>query len=133
MLIGELSRAAGVDAQTIRFYEREGLLAAPRRLENGYRRYDADAIARLAFIRSAQAADLTLAEIAGVLRVRDRGDSPCSHVQTLLLAKLDAVQARRRELDALESELQRLIAVAREVDEASCVDADVCSIIAPTG
>ena len=64
MRIGEAAEAAGVAAQTIRFYERRGLLPQPPRGPNGYRDYDASVLNRLAFIRSGQAAGLTLVEVA---------------------------------------------------------------------
>ncbi len=70
MHIGELGFAAGLPAQTIRFYERKGLLPAPGRGTNGYRVYDASILPRLQFIRGGQGAGLTLAEIATILELR---------------------------------------------------------------
>lgn len=80
--------------QTIRFYEKRGLLPEPTRLPNGYRSYDHATVERITFIRRSQAAGLTLAEIAGVLNVRDEGQAPCSHVSDLLATKLGDVQQR---------------------------------------
>ena len=133
MLIGELAETVGLDRQTIRFYERQGLLPEPRRAANGYRTYDTTSINGVRFIRSAQTAGLTLAEIAGVIEFRDHGDAPCTHVLTLLAGKLDAVQARRAELVALEAELERLIARSDHLDPADCTDADICHILAAAG
>lgn len=65
MLIGELGEAVGLPSQTIRFYERTGLLPAPPRAANGYRSYDESTITRVTFIRAAQSAGLTLVEIRG--------------------------------------------------------------------
>ncbi len=133
MLIGELAETVGLDTQTIRFYERRGLLPEPRRAANGYRTYDASSATRVLFIRSAQTAGLTLAEIMGVVAVRDHGEVPCAHVTALLSSKLDAVRARRAELAALESELERLIARGDILDPADCTGSDVCQILAAPG
>lgn len=130
MRIGEAAEAAGVPAQTIRFYEREGLLPPPRRGPNGYRDYDDSTLNRLRFIRSAQAAGLTLVEIASILDLRGEGAVPCAHVQTLLSTKLHDVQARQRELAVLEAELEELISRSHELDPADCTDEQICHIIA---
>ncbi|WP_291379388.1 heavy metal-responsive transcriptional regulator [Demequina sp.] len=132
MLIGELSHAVGVTSQTIRFYEREGLLPAPRRTANGYRTYDDSSVSRVLFIRGAQSAGLTLAEIGSVIDLRDVGRVPCTHVVALLGGKLDSVRARQAELRMLEAELERLVARSRILDPADCSDASVCHILGAT-
>ncbi|NMM30993.1 MAG: heavy metal-responsive transcriptional regulator [Cellulomonas sp.] len=129
MLIGELAETVGLDSQTIRFYERHGLLPEPRRAANGYRTYDTSSVNRVLFIRSAQTAGLTLAEIGSVVDLRDHGDAPCTHVTALLGSKLDAVRTRQAELVALEAELERLIARSRHLDPADCTGSDVCHIL----
>jgi DNA-binding transcriptional MerR regulator len=78
MRIGVLAAQAGITAKTIRFYEDTGLMPAPARTPAGYRDYPAGAAARLAFIRDAQAAGLTLAEIRSILVIRDDGQPPAS-------------------------------------------------------
>src|SRR5665811_293673 len=102
MRIGQAADAAGVLTQTIRFYERRGLLPQPRRAPNGYREYDASVLTRLAFIRSGQAAGLTLVEVASILDLRRDGAVPCAHVNSLLLTKLEDIRTRQRELAVLE-------------------------------
>lgn len=129
MLIGQLADVADVATQTIRFYERQGLLPPPSREANGYRVYDDTTLNRLTFIRTAQAAGLTLGEIRSVVDLRDNGDSPCAHVTTLLAAKLVDVRARQRELDALAAEVEELLARGERLDPADCGDADVCHIL----
>lgn len=129
MQIGELSHAIGVTSQTIRFYEREGLLPTPRRTSNGYRDYDESSANRLLFIRGAQSAGLTLAEIASVIDLREEGQAPCTHVVALLGAKLESVRARQAELRMLEAELDRLVARSRILDPAECSDASICHIL----
>lgn len=130
MLIKELADTVGLNSQTIRFYEREGLLPAPRRAANGYRTYDDSSVSRVLFIRSAQSAGLTLAEIGGVVGLRDEGDAPCTHVAALLCDKLNDVRARQAELVVLEAELERLIARSHQLDPADCTDSSVCHILA---
>ncbi len=132
MRIGEVADAASVPAQTIRFYEREGLLPQPRRGPNGYREYDASTLNRLRFIRSAHAAGLTLVEIASILDLRGEGAVPCAHVQSLLSTKLHEVQARQRDLAALEAELMELISRSHKLNPADCTDQQICHIIAAT-
>jgi MerR family mercuric resistance operon transcriptional regulator len=130
MLIGALADLAGVPSQTIRFYERQGLLPEPRRTANGYRTYDDSTLNRVRFIRSAQGAGLTLLEIASVVDLRDHGDVPCAHVATLLHTKLDAVVAQQAQLSVLRAELEQLIERSHLLDPAECTDADVCHILA---
>ena len=83
-MIGELADIAGVTSQTVRFYERRGLLPDAERGANGYRVYDEAMLARLRFINVAQAAGLTLSEIRSIIHLRDEGDAPCEHVVTLI-------------------------------------------------
>ena len=131
MRIGRAAEAAGVPTQTIRFYERRGLLPAPRRGPNGYREYEASILTRLAFIRSGQAARLTLVEVASILDLRRDGAVPCARVHSLLLSKLDDIRARQRELAVLEVELEGLISRSVRLDPADCTDVQICHIIAP--
>ena len=126
MLIGELSAVTGVDSQTIRFYERQGLLPQPRRSANGYRAYDTTAISRLLFIRAAQSAGLALADIAQVLNLRDAGQTPCTHVSRVLEQKLAEVRTRLQELADLAGELEKLIEAGRTLDPSNCGPSDIC-------
>ncbi len=132
MLIGQLADALDIPTRTIRFYERKGLLREPQRTDNGYRVYDDATLARLRFIRTAQAAGLTLAEIASVIHVRDDGTAPCSHVDSLLETKLAEVRERRRQLAALETELAQLLDRSRQLDPANCTAGEICHIFSPT-
>lgn len=129
MRIGEVAAAAGLPTQTIRFYERRGLLPPPARGPNGYRSYDPLALTRLRFIRSGQGAGLTLLEIATILDLRAEGASPCTHVRDLLTTKLHDVQTRQGELAALATELEDLISRSHRLNPADCTDAAICHII----
>src|SRR5665647_2661703 len=106
MLIGELAETVGLDSQTIRFYERQGLLPEPHRAAHAYRTYDHSSVTRVLFIRSAQPAGLTLADTGTVVALRDHADAASTHVTPLPHSKLDAGRARRPELAALETELE---------------------------
>lgn len=130
MLIGELAEAVGVPSQTIRFYERKGLMPAPSRGGNGYRSYDESAVTRVKFIRSAQAAGLTLVQIRSIVELRDHGARPCAHVADLIDGKLVEVRRRLLELAALEAELKHLHERSRTLDPADCTDADICHVLA---
>ncbi len=130
MLIRELAEAVGLPSPTIRFCERKGLLPAPARGTNGYRVYTASIIPRVAFIRAAQAAGLTLLEIASIVDLRDDGQVPCRHVTTLLETKLTDVRTRRSELAKAEAELGHLIERGHDLDPADCTDTDICHILA---
>lgn len=132
MRIGDLALATGVNAQTIRFYERRGLLPSAGREGNGYRQYDEAAVSLLGFIRSAQTAGLTLAEISSIITLRQAGETPCEHVSTLLTKKLKDVHARQRELALLETELQHLISTSQDLDPAECSAVTICQIIPQT-
>jgi len=129
MRIGEVAAAADVAPETVRYYEKRGLLAAPRRTANGYRTYDDNALNQLRFIRTAQAAGLTLAEIRRVIVLRNDGTTPCSHVEALLSDKLVEVRERQRQLTALEYELARLVERSTTLDPADCRPDDVCHIL----
>ncbi len=131
MRIGELSARSGVSTQTLRFYEQIGVLAEPARSASGYRDYDESAVGRLAFVRAAQTAGLTLAEIAGVLEIRDRGEAPCRHVEALIAAKLAEVDVKIRELEATRTELRSLARRAARLDPAVCDEGEICSILHP--
>lgn len=129
MLIGELADSAGVPARTVRFYERRRLLPKPARADNGYRVYGQESLERLRFIRAAQRAGLTLAEIASIIDLRDQGTTPCGHVENLLLDKLADVRRKRCDLAVLEADLEALIARSRRLDPSDCSASAVCHIL----
>ena len=128
MKIGEAAERSGVPAKTIRFWEDQRLLPAPARTPAGYRDYDAAILERLAFIRHAQAAGLTLEHIRQVLDIRDGGQPPCVHVAGLIDRRLAEVEARLAELARARDQLASLAARAAAQDPADC--RGYCSIIA---
>lgn len=124
-----LPRGCGLTTKTIRFYEQAGLLAAPPRTPGGYRDYPPQAATRLSFVRDAQSAGLTLAEIRGVLTLRDSGRAPCAHVSALIEDHLADIERRLADLRATRSVLRRLGERATATDPRTCTDADICRII----
>ena len=106
---GELAQLAEVSTDTLRHYERKGLLAAPRRSVNGYREYPKSALGRVRLVRRALEIGFTLDELSRVLSVRDRGGAPCKQVRELAGEKLREVEARLAELVELRNELRRLL------------------------
>lgn len=108
MRIGELAAATGVDTETVRYYEREGLLAQPQRQANGYRVYGTQQLERLAFIRHCRALDIPLADIHQLIRFLDQPGSDCGDIDRLIEAQLARVKARLQSMLALELQLTEL-------------------------
>jgi DNA-binding transcriptional MerR regulator len=132
MRIGVLAAQAGLSTKTIRFYEDAGLLPGPLRTPAGYRDYPAETAGRLAFIRDAQTAGLTLAEIRGILAIRDGGQAPCQHVTSLIDQHLAQVEHRLAELAHAMSALRALKRRAARTDPAHCASEHVCTILTTT-
>lgn len=130
MRIGDLAARAGLTAKTIRFYEQAGLMPDPPRTPAGYRDYPAAALGRLSFIRQAQAAGFTLAEIRGILAVRDKSLAPCEHVTSLITRHLAQVDERIAELTAARAALAALQRRAAVTDPAGCGESEICTILA---
>jgi Cd(II)/Pb(II)-responsive transcriptional regulator len=108
MRIGELGQATGVDIETIRYYEKAGLLPAPARSHNGYRAYSAAHLERLAFIRHCRALDISLADVKRLLGFVAHPYSDCGDIDHLINAQLDRVRARLKSMRALERQLAAL-------------------------
>lgn len=107
---GELAALAGVSKDTLRFYERRGLLPKPGRGGNGYRRYPASALPRVRLIRVAIGAGFSVAELSSVLRTRDRGGAPCREVRRMAGEKLEGVRREIERLSRLRTDLEEVIA-----------------------
>lgn len=105
MNIGELARHSGVSTDTLRFYEREGLLDAPPRSANGYRSYDTTDLERVRFVRAAQALGFSLAEIARIVPRLAIGGLDRDEIRGHLQAKIGEIDAQVRRLRALRREL----------------------------
>lgn len=105
MNIGQLARQTGVTPDTLRFYEREGLLPPPARGDNGYRRYGEADAGRVRFVRSAQALGFSLGEIRRILPRLDAGQVGRREIEVHLQAKIAEIDAHMRQLQALRQEL----------------------------
>ena len=103
---GELARLAGVSSDTLRHYERKGVLSRPRRGTNGYRQYPAEALERVLLIRRALSVGFTLDELARILKVRDQGGAPCQDVRNLAETKLSNLESQLLELTKLRDDLR---------------------------
>ena len=108
MRIGELGQATGVEIETIRYYEKAGLLPAPARSRNGYRAYGPAHLERLAFIRHCRALDISLADVKRLLGFVAHPNSDCGDIDRLIDAQLDRVKARLKSMRALERQLAAL-------------------------
>lgn len=108
MKIGELAKLTDCQVETIRYYEREGLLAAPARSEGNYRLYSEEHVERLTFIRNCRTLDMTLDEIRSLLSLRDRPQENCEGVNALIDEHIQHVNARVASLQALQEQLIEL-------------------------
>jgi DNA-binding transcriptional MerR regulator len=118
--IGLLAAAAGVTEKTIRYYEDIGVLEPPSRSANGYRDYERSALDKLRFVKAAQSVGLTLGEIREVIALRDRGETPCEHVVSLIHRRSEEIDHKIGELEHLRAELTRLERRARSLDPEAC-------------
>jgi DNA-binding transcriptional MerR regulator len=109
MRIGELAAEAGVNLQTIRFYERRGLLREPPRLMSGYRSYTPQAVRTIRFIKGCQALGFTLSEIAELLHARDSISVDAISVRTMAEAKVRDINERIKGLQNMRDELSSLL------------------------
>ena len=119
MRIGELAQASDTQVETIRFYEREGLLPATARTEGNYRIYAPEHAERLGFIRQCRNLDMTLDEVRLLLRFKDQPQADCGEVNALLDDHIGHVAERIRELKALDKELRALRAACISPHEAA--------------
>lgn len=118
MKIGELARLTGAQVETIRYYEREGLLPETARTEGNYRIYGQAHVERLSFIRNCRSLDMTLDEIQVLLRFKDSPEVNCAAVNTLLDEHIGHVADRIRELHQLERHLKGLRKLCQEEQDA---------------
>ena len=109
MRSGELARAGGVNIETLRYYERRGLLAEPPRLASGYREYPPEALSRLQLIKQAQALGLTLGEIAGLLTLRPHAEVTCADMGTRVRSKIAELDGKLAALTELRGSLEQLL------------------------
>ena len=114
LTVGKLAGQCGLSADTIRYYERMGILPQARRGANGYRFFPPDAVQRVGLIQRALEAGFTIADLQRVLRVRDRGGAPCRQVLAIAETRLAELDARIRALSDLRRDLDEAVQEWRE-------------------
>lgn len=125
MLIGELAKKAGVSIDTIRYYERGGLIEPVAVRESGYREFDKSAVETLGFIMRAKDLGFSLREIRNLLRLKNNPDTTCGEVKALAESKLADVTAKIKALHTLKKDLTGLLSTC--ADTAASVDS--CPIV----
>jgi DNA-binding transcriptional MerR regulator len=121
MRIGQVAQLAGVSVDTVRFYERRGVLPTPERLPSGYRTYTSSSVARIRLARRLQSLGLTLDEVVDALHATDRGDVSCTSERWRLEAVLDRIETKLAELRAVRREVRKVLAGC---DAGECVFED---------
>ncbi|WP_192035496.1 MerR family DNA-binding protein [Halomonas sp. YLGW01] len=129
MKVSDLARAAGVTAETVRHYTREGLLAPTRDPHNGYQRFGEQDRERLAFIQRARTLGFGIKEIRDILAHADHGDSPCPLVRDLLASRLPEIRTRIRELEALAARMEEALDAWAEMPDGTPDGHSLCRLI----
>src|SRR6476661_10402608 len=121
MRVGEAAARAGVNIETLRYYERRGLLPEPHREPSGHRRYDEESVRFLRAIKEAQALGFTLSEIADVLKAMRRSGTPSEALRVRMAAKIDEIDGRIAGLRRMREELARVVGCACDsLDHCTC-------------
>lgn len=113
LTIGQVARRGGVGVETVRFYERRGLLSEPPRRESGYRQYPEDVVARLRFIKRAKELGFSLKEIKELLALRVDPTTTCAEVRSKAAAKVADIEEKIQALQRIKKALLQLTAVCR--------------------
>lgn len=113
LTIGQIAKAASVNVETVRYYERRGLIPAPPRRSSGYRQYPARTVARIRFIKRAQELGFSLREIAGLLALRVDPETTCADVRSRAEAKIGEIEEKIRDLRRMRKALDRLASTCR--------------------
>ncbi len=116
LTIGKLAQEGGVAVETVRFYERRGLIADPPRKPSGYRQYPLDTVRRVRFIRRAKKLGFSLREIEELLALRMEPAAPCGKVRAQIVGKLEDIRDRVRDLRRMERALVELHAQCESTD-----------------
>lgn len=130
LFIGALARKAGVSVDTVRYYEKIGLMPPPQRTPAGYRSFEPSSIDRLLFIQKAQRLGFSLEEIKRVLDQRGTGELPCGTVISMAQTRLDGVESQLAELSALRDTLRKhLRKWKRSSNSKACAATQFCNLI----
>ena len=107
--IGWVAKEAGVNAQTVLYYERRGLLSAPSRSASGYRLFDENTVRRIRFIKRAQELGFTLKQITALLKLQGNQDASCAEVSAMAASHLDDIEAKIHDLERMRKALVPLV------------------------
>jgi MerR family copper efflux transcriptional regulator len=129
LLIGQLAASAGVKADSVRFYERSGLLPKPRRTPSGYRVYDRPALDQLRFIKKAQSLGFSLGEVRRILRLKDQGNAKCRSVVAMAEATLAKTEVKLMELQRFHDALAANVGRWRKQPAGRKCGAEFCDLI----
>ncbi len=121
LTVSKLAERAGTSPDTLRYYERIGLIPPPARTAAGYRLYGEETVERVQFIKHAQRVGLRLDDIGELLRAREQGLCPCGHTRRLLQARLEELDREMAELDRLRGEIRQLLDGDGEAGEGTSV------------
>jgi DNA-binding transcriptional MerR regulator len=124
--IGEVSRQSGIGIETLRFYEKSGLLDKPSRTYSGYRMYSSDVLDRLSFIKRAQVLGFSLDEIRKVIDDARRGHSPCDEVREIVRMRLEELDQRMQEMALYRKELAETL---EQWDKVGRAPGHICGLI----
>ena len=105
---GQLAKAADVNTETVRYYERKGLIPPPPRRKSGYRSYPPETVARIQFIKHTQALGFSLSEIGELLSLRLEQDASCAEVKNRALSKIEQIEIKIRSLLKMKQTLQEI-------------------------
>ena len=132
MQIGKLAKEIGVTVQTVRFYERRGLMPQPPRRESGYRDYGEGDLRRLKFIRHAKGLGFSLQEIRDIPRTRERGQCPCADVSKMAERHLAAAEAEIARLQRFRRELRHALGTWKQKPTRNLPANAICVLIERT-
>jgi MerR family Zn(II)-responsive transcriptional regulator of zntA len=127
--IGELAARIGVQPETIRYYERRGLLSSPHRGSGGYRVYTPDHLERVEFIKACQTLGLTLEDIRKLMELKFGGSSPCQHVRDLLLEKIQQIGEQIERLESLRRDLRDSVSECERTLKQHSVAVENCPVL----
>lgn len=126
--IGEVAKTTGLNAAAIRFYEAEGILSAPQRLESGYRQYSGEDVDLIRFVSRLRALEFPLKDVREIVALRRGNKAPCNEVRAAIHRELSAIQSRIADLERLRADLTELREEARGLPDDWPTDC-VCNVL----
>lgn len=133
LLIGKLAASAGIKTDSVRFYERSGLLPKPQRSANGYRVYDQSAVTQLRFIKRAQSLGFSLDEVRRILHLKGQGRTTCRSVMRMAEATLEETETKLRNLQNFGDSLAANVTRWRKLPAQRKCAAEFCDLIESSG